>query len=224
MYSDKSIVLSKNRLFWLWKRAFDILFCILLLPILIIMIPLLFILNNFYNKGNIFYVQRRMGKDCIPFNIIKFRSMISQNTYIRGYNDPIEEERILPFGKILRNTRLDEIPQILNVLKGEMSLIGPRPDCYEHALDFINEIENYSARHCIRPGLSGLSFRPQPVARQTESACAFQILMGEPSHCELPRRRLRRPFLPLLPSLLFHPWTREGSPRGWRFFFYSKTA
>ena len=157
MYSDKSIVLSKNRLFWLWKRAFDILFCILLLPILIIMIPLLFILNNFYNKGNIFYVQRRMGKDCIPFNIIKFRSMISQNTYIRGYNDPIEEERILPFGKILRNTRLDEIPQILNVLKGEMSLIGPRPDCYEHALDFINEIENYSARHCIRPGLSGLS-------------------------------------------------------------------
>jgi lipopolysaccharide/colanic/teichoic acid biosynthesis glycosyltransferase len=157
MYSDKSIVLSKNKLFWLWKRAFDILFCILLLPIFIIMIPLLFILNNFYNKGNIFYVQRRMGKDCIPFNIIKFRSMISQNTYIRGYNDPIEVERILPFGKILRNTRLDEIPQILNVLKGEMSLIGPRPDYYEHALYFINEIENYSARHCIRPGLSGLS-------------------------------------------------------------------
>ena len=157
MYNEKSIVLSKNSIFWLWKRAFDILFCILLLPIFIIMIPLLFILNHFYNKGSIFYVQRRMGKDCIPFNAIKFRSMISQNTYIRAYNDPIEVERILPFGKILRNTRLDEIPQILNVLKGEMSLIGPRPDYYEHALFFINEIENYSARHCIRPGLSGLA-------------------------------------------------------------------
>ena len=66
-------------------------------------------------------------------------------------------ERITKLGHTLRSLRLDELPQILNVIKGDMSLIGPRPDYYDHALVFIKNIPDYKARHLIRPGISGLS-------------------------------------------------------------------
>ena len=143
--------------FWIYKRIFDILFSLLLLPLLFIIMLCLFVLNPKFNKGSLFFIQQRMGKNCIPFKAIKFRSMSSTNSISRGYSDPVEVERITPLGRYIRNTRLDELPQILNVLKGEMSLIGPRPDYYEHALVFMKKIENYSLRHKIKPGLSGLS-------------------------------------------------------------------
>jgi lipopolysaccharide/colanic/teichoic acid biosynthesis glycosyltransferase len=75
----------------------------------------------------------------------------------RKYNDPIEANRITPLGGILRKMRIDELPQILNVLKGEMSLIGPRPDYYVHALEYLKIINGYRERCSIRPGISGLS-------------------------------------------------------------------
>jgi lipopolysaccharide/colanic/teichoic acid biosynthesis glycosyltransferase len=98
-----------------------------------------------------------MGKDCKVFHAIKFRSMKSVHKITRGYNDPIEVDRITSLGKILRANRIDELPQIINVLKGEMSLIGPRPDYYEHALVFLSIVEGYRERHAVRPGISGLS-------------------------------------------------------------------
>jgi lipopolysaccharide/colanic/teichoic acid biosynthesis glycosyltransferase len=75
----------------------------------------------------------------------------------RKYDEPIEIDRITPLGRILRRVRIDELPQILNVLKGDMSLIGPRPDYYDHALEYIKNIEGYYERHTIRPGITGLS-------------------------------------------------------------------
>ncbi|MDB4209231.1 sugar transferase, partial [Amylibacter sp.] len=75
----------------------------------------------------------------------------------RKYNDPVEVNRITRFGNVLRKSRLDELPQIINVLKGEMSLIGPRPDYFDHALIFLETIEEYRWRHIIRPGISGLA-------------------------------------------------------------------
>jgi len=82
-------------------------------------------------------------------------------TYIeeitRKYDDPIETNRITPLGGILRKMRIDELPQILNVLKGDMSLIGPRPDYYVHALEYLKNIDGYRERHTIRPGITGLS-------------------------------------------------------------------
>ena len=83
--------------------------------------------------------------------------MIAEGLSKRNYSDPLEIERITPLGKLIRKARIDELPQIINVLKGDMSLIGPRPDVYEHALHFVNNIEKYRMRHVIRPGLSGLS-------------------------------------------------------------------
>tara|TARA_B100000768_G_C11135067_1_gene313511 strand:+ start:54 stop:494 length:441 start_codon:yes stop_codon:yes gene_type:complete len=98
-----------------------------------------------------------MGKDCKKICIIKFRSMVEADNILRGFNDPIEVGRVTPLGKFLRKYSLDELPQVINVLKGEMSLIGPRPDYYEHAVIFSNKISNYRSRHSIRPGISGLS-------------------------------------------------------------------
>lgn len=98
-----------------------------------------------------------MGKNCKPFYAVKFRTMSSTNEVTRKFDDPVEYSRITPFGKILRKTRVDELPQILNVLIGDMSLIGPRPDVHEHALEFLKNVDGYRERHNIRPGITGLA-------------------------------------------------------------------
>ena len=144
-------------LFWIYKRLFDICLSLLLLPPLIIIGLVLFVLNRFFNPGELFFIQERMGKNCRVFSAIKFRTMSPVKEITRKYDDPIETNRITPLGGILRKIRIDELPQILNVLKGEMSLIGPRPDYYIHALEYLNIIEGYRERHAIRPGITGLS-------------------------------------------------------------------
>jgi lipopolysaccharide/colanic/teichoic acid biosynthesis glycosyltransferase len=98
-----------------------------------------------------------MGKNCEVFFAIKFRTMTSIKKINRKFDEPIETDRITPLGSILRKTRIDELPQILNVLKGDMSLIGPRPDYFEHALEYLKSIDGYRERHTIRPGITGLS-------------------------------------------------------------------
>jgi lipopolysaccharide/colanic/teichoic acid biosynthesis glycosyltransferase len=144
-------------LYWSFKRTLDILVCLFLFPILIIMIIVLFFLNLRYNKGSIFFIQKRMGKNCKPFYAVKFRTMKSVILMERKFSDPLEVDRVTELGHLLRKTKLDELPQILNVIKGDMSLIGPRPDYYEHALSFIERVPAYEGRHSIRPGISGLS-------------------------------------------------------------------
>lgn len=148
---------SKKSVFWVFKRFFDILISILLLPILISVCILLIFLNHFINRGSMFFIQKRMGKNCKPFKAIKFRTMVNANIIKRKHTDPVEIDRITYLGTILRKLRIDELPQIINVLKGDMSLIGPRPDYYEHAIIFLEIIPNYRARHIVRPGISGLS-------------------------------------------------------------------
>jgi lipopolysaccharide/colanic/teichoic acid biosynthesis glycosyltransferase len=153
-YSNHSYV---NKLFWINKRIFDIISCLLLLPLLFFFMVLLLVLNQFFNNGRLFFIQKRMGKNCKIFSAIKFRTMTYTKEITRQYDDPIETNRITQLGKILRETHIDELPQILNVLKGEMSLIGPRPDYYVHALEYLKVIEGYRERYAIRPGITGLS-------------------------------------------------------------------
>jgi len=146
-----------NKLFWINKRLFDISMSLLLLPLLFIIGIILLLLNQFFNSGRLFFIQERMGKNCKAFLAIKFRTMTHSKEITRKYNEPIEKNRITPFGKILRKSRIDELPQILNVLKGDMSLIGPRPDYYVHALEYLKSVKGYRDRHDIRPGITGLS-------------------------------------------------------------------
>jgi lipopolysaccharide/colanic/teichoic acid biosynthesis glycosyltransferase len=146
-----------NKMFWINKRLFDIFVCLLLIPLLFISSIIILLLNYFFNPGSLFFIQDRMGKNCNVFFAIKFRTMVPVKEITRKYNDPIETNRITSFGKVLRQSRIDELPQILNVLKGEMSLIGPRPDYYIHALEYIKNVKGYRERHIIRPGITGLS-------------------------------------------------------------------
>jgi lipopolysaccharide/colanic/teichoic acid biosynthesis glycosyltransferase len=146
-----------NKLFWINKRTFDIILSLLLLPLLFTIGIFLLGLNLFFNQGNLFFIQKRMGKNCEFFFAIKFRSMTSVKEITRKYDEPIETTRITPLGKVLRKMRIDELPQILNVLMGDMSLIGPRPDYYVHALEYLENVEGYRERHAIRPGITGLS-------------------------------------------------------------------
>ena len=151
------VFLGSNRIFWIAKRLFDIAGSFVLLPLLGLSVLGLLIFNPFLNPGRLLFIQKRMGRECRPFYAIKFRSMRAIDSIERGPNDPVEVQRITTLGKFLRRSRLDELPQILNVVFGEMSLIGPRPDYYSHAIDYMKNVPGYRERHIVRPGISGLA-------------------------------------------------------------------
>lgn len=134
----------------LFKRIIDIvcsgLGLIILSPILVIVA----ILIRFNLGSPIFFTQDRVGKDGKIFKMIKFRTMLDATD---KWGEPLpDEDRLTPFGKLLRSTSLDEFPELINVLKGDMSLVGPRPLLVEY-------IELYSTeqwrRHEVRPGITG---------------------------------------------------------------------
>lgn len=152
-----SIEPTPSVLFLAVKRAFDVLVSIAALPVLAVLVLTLLILNPLWNPGPLFFVQTRMGRACRPFPAIKFRTMRPARRILRGPDDPVESDRITPLGQFLRRSRIDELPQFLNVLAGHMSLIGPRPDYWEHAIHYLDVIPGYRQRHLVRPGISGLA-------------------------------------------------------------------
>jgi lipopolysaccharide/colanic/teichoic acid biosynthesis glycosyltransferase len=147
--------LKQSRFYLIWKRAFDLTGALLLLPIMVIVAAVLIVANRRLNPGPLFYAQKRMGQNCVPFRAIKFRTMHCSSEITRGAYDDLEHDRITPFGKFLRRTRLDELPQVINILRQDMSLIGPRPDYYDHAVVYIDTVLGYRERHRMRPGISG---------------------------------------------------------------------
>jgi lipopolysaccharide/colanic/teichoic acid biosynthesis glycosyltransferase len=141
------------------KRAFDVTFsAVVLVPCFLLVAACLLALNPILNPGPMFYRPERMGRDCRPFRLCKFRTMTpAANAAGRGPDDPLETERMTRLGGFLRRVRFDELPQIVNVFRGEMSLIGPRPDDLPHAMSFMNRIPGYRRRYAVRPGISGLA-------------------------------------------------------------------
>lgn len=152
-----AVSIGGGSVFWFVKRGGDIVGCLLLLPVLVVFAIILVLVNPIWNRGSLFFIQKRMGKGCKSFRAIKFRTMYTAESISRTAEDPIEQDRITRLGRFLRKCRIDEVPQILNVLAGQMSLIGPRPDYYEHALVFLETVPGYRARHVVRPGISGLA-------------------------------------------------------------------
>ena len=138
------------------KRLFDLAAALSLLPLLGLVIAVLWALNPLFNPGPLIFRQERMGRGGQAFTMIKLRTM-RPGPAARGPEAPLETGRITPLGALLRRVRLDELPQILNMLRGEMSFVGPRPDCMSHALEFVTSIPGYRARHAVRPGLTGLA-------------------------------------------------------------------
>ena len=140
------------------KRLFDITIVLLILPFVlpIMILSALAILLDNKGKGGIFYRQMRVGKNGQLFKIYKFRTMVidAEKDGVARWADK-NDHRITRVGSILRKYRLDELPQIFNILKGEMSIVGPRPERPEFVGELIEKIPYYGERHRVKPGLTG---------------------------------------------------------------------
>lgn len=140
----------------LFKRAFDLILAIIALPfwfvILIVIGPIIYV----QDKGNIFYNAPRLGKDGKTFKMYKFRSMKLNAPDIRNEDGSTfnseDDPRLTKIGKFIRKTSLDETPQLLNVIKGDMSIIGPRPDLPDALLLYK---DNEKEKLMVRPGITG---------------------------------------------------------------------
>jgi len=147
---------AAERFYRLIKRVSDILIAGVGLVALALIIPIVAAVNALTSPGPLFYRQRRVGYGGRPFEMLKFRSMIPDAEKESGAVWACEnDDRITPLGRLLRHTRLDEVPQIINVLKGEMSIIGPRPERPEFVEQLARELPFYRARHAVRPGITG---------------------------------------------------------------------
>jgi exopolysaccharide biosynthesis polyprenyl glycosylphosphotransferase len=146
---------NNNKLYLYLVRIFEIVFSLIGLGIGLVFVPFITIGNIFWNKGKLFYTQKRVGKDGVVFEIIKFRTMVEDAEKSGAVFAKRNDSRITTFGKILRKSRIDEFPQFINILKGDMAVIGPRPE----RPVFVNEIAKimpfYETRHIIKPGLTG---------------------------------------------------------------------
>lgn len=134
------------------KRILDFLLSFTALTLLSPIFLLLILLGTIFMRGNPFFCQRRPGKDGKVFSIIKFRTM-SDKRDAEGKLLP-DRERQTAYGRLLRKTSLDELAEMINILKGDMSIVGPRP-LLEEYLPYYNEREMH--RHDVRPGLTGLA-------------------------------------------------------------------
>ena len=137
------------------KRIIDATLAILFFIPLVILAPLVAIAIKINSSGPIFYRQKRVGKNGKIFEIIKFRSMTNNAERDGAKWAEKNDKRVTFVGNILRKTRIDELPQILNVLKGNLSFVGPRPERPEFISDLSEKIPHYKMRHIVKPGLSG---------------------------------------------------------------------
>jgi putative colanic acid biosysnthesis UDP-glucose lipid carrier transferase len=139
------------------KRAFDIIFAtVLLLLIFSWLLPLLALLIKLETRGPVFFLQKRISRDGETFSCIKLRTMIvNDRSDLQAARE--NDDRITRIGKWLRRYHLDELPQLINVLRGEMSVIGPRPYMISEDQQFAAMIPGYHFRNKVKAGISGLA-------------------------------------------------------------------
>lgn len=146
---------NQNHLYLLVVRILEIMISIIGLSVGILLLPLILIGNFFGNRGKLFYTQERVGKNGEVFNIMKFRTMVKNAEKDGAVFATSNDTRITPFGKILRKSRIDEFPQFINILKGDMAVIGPRPERPIFVKEIAEVMPFYETRHVIKPGLTG---------------------------------------------------------------------
>lgn len=152
------------------KRIIDIIFAIVIGVLAIPVMLLAMIIIKFESKGPIFFKQERIGEGNKKFNIIKFRSMRSDAEKDGPKWAKENDNRVTKWGKIMRATRIDELPQIINVLRGEMSFVGPRPEREFFINQLEKEIPHYKLRHTVKPGLTGWAQVMYPYGASVEDA------------------------------------------------------
>ncbi len=139
------------------KRAFDIVSCSVALIVLAVPMLLVAAKVKLDSPGPAIYAQRRVGKDGRVFEMYKFRSMYLDAEAKGARWAAGDDPRVTPFGRLMRKTRVDELPQLWNVVRGDMSLVGPRPERPVFAERFEKRIVGFSQRTLVRPGISGLA-------------------------------------------------------------------
>jgi Undecaprenyl-phosphate glucose phosphotransferase len=144
-----------SRLELIEKRAFDLLFASAALLLLTPMLIVVAVLIKLDSPGPVLFVQRRFGFNQKPFQIIKFRSMRTCEDEAVVRQAKKDDPRVTRIGRWLRQCNIDEIPQLLNVIKGDMSLVGPRPHALSHDREFERRVSSYARRHNVKPGITG---------------------------------------------------------------------
>jgi lipopolysaccharide/colanic/teichoic acid biosynthesis glycosyltransferase len=151
------------------KRLLDLGLAFALLGVTSPLLPFIALGIKLSSKGPVLYIQERIGLNGRTFRLLKFRTM-SVGAESEGpwtlKNDP----RVFPFGRLLRVTRLDELPQLVNVLKGDMSFVGPRPESIVLVNLYKSEIPYYNLRSAVRPGLTGWAQVNYPYGSSVEDA------------------------------------------------------
>lgn len=152
----RAYVMEKRNYFF-FKRLFDITLSLFIIVFLLSwLIPIIAILIKMDSRGPVFFIQRRVGRWGKSFKCLKFRTMIP-NEFANTRQAIEGDSRITRLGNFLRNSNLDELPQFINVLLGQMSVVGPRPHMHADCHKFSAVIENYKFRNMAKPGITGLA-------------------------------------------------------------------
>jgi lipopolysaccharide/colanic/teichoic acid biosynthesis glycosyltransferase len=156
---------APSLLYLLWRKTIDMLFAGVGLLVLLLFLPILAVLIRLDSPGPVFYRQERLGYQGRKFHILKFRSMHT-NAELVGAPvwASVGDARVTRVGRFLRSTHLDELPQVLNIFRGEMSLIGPRPERQAFVSQLEQVIPFYRCRLRVKPGLTGWAQVKHPYA------------------------------------------------------------
>ena len=146
---------NQNHLYLLFIRLTDLVIGFVGIGAGLVLLPFILVGNLLANRGSLFYSQERVGKNGVVFNIVKLRTMIKNAEANGAVFTTLNDSRVTAFGKIMRKTRIDEFPQFYNIIKGEMSLIGPRPERPVFVNEIAEKMPFYETRHIIKPGLTG---------------------------------------------------------------------
>ncbi|NNN21647.1 MAG: hypothetical protein HKL80_06555 [Acidimicrobiales bacterium] len=142
-----------NRMYSRFSRLMDLVLSVPLLLVLLLLIPLVWVVDLFGNRGKLFYRQFRIGRNGREFSIIKFRTMPAGSDKAEWTD--VEDFRLNKVGSQLRRLHIDEIPQVINVILGDMAIVGPRPEQPQYVKMLEEKLPFYSVRHLVRPGITG---------------------------------------------------------------------
>lgn len=155
--TEKIDHLSPKPFYEAGKRFFDLILSLILLPVLLLPMLIIALIIRIDSPGKAIFTQTRLGKDQKPFTILKFRTM-HLNAEEHGPRwASVDDRRSTKFGRLLRHSHLDELPQIFNIISGQMSYVGPRPERPEFYDIFDTYIDGFRQRTMVRPGLTGLA-------------------------------------------------------------------
>jgi len=146
---------GEKRIYDKFKRIYDVVLALIILLLTLSLWLLIALAIKIEDQGPVFYIQERVGKNKKIFKLIKFRSMVKEAEKGKPKWAEIEDQRVTKVGKFLRRFHLDEIPQMINVIRGDISLVGPRPERPEFVEKLEKEIPYYNLRHIIKPGFTG---------------------------------------------------------------------